>query len=124
MIGAGVFGGYHGAKYAELPDVEFVAVLDPHPDRAASLAQRFGATPFDDLPAFLAAVDVVSIAAPATTHGRLALAALRAGKPIYVEKPIATALDDADAIVVEARRRGLVVACGLLARAAVAAMGL
>jgi len=124
VIGAGVFGGYHAAKYVELPDVTLTAVLDPHPERAAALAERYGAAAFSDLAGFLAAVDVVSIAAPAVTHGALALSVLRAGKPAYVEKPIATALEDADLIVAEAARRALTVACGFLERAAFAAMGL
>ncbi|MGH7022991.1 MAG: Gfo/Idh/MocA family protein [Caulobacteraceae bacterium] len=124
VIGAGVFGGYHAQKYADLPDVTLSAVLDPHPDRAQTLAERFGGQPFADLAPFLAAVDIVSIAAPAIHHGRLALATLNAGKPAYVEKPIATTPEDADAIVAEANRRGLIVACGFLERAAFAAMGL
>jgi len=124
LIGAGVFGGYHAAKYVELPDVTLTAVLDPHPDRAQALAERHGARAFTDLADFLSAVDVVSIAAPAIRHGRLALDVLRAGKPVYVEKPIATSLEDADAIVTEASRRGLTIACGFLERAAFAAMGL
>ncbi|MGA2953667.1 MAG: Gfo/Idh/MocA family oxidoreductase [Caulobacteraceae bacterium] len=124
VIGAGVFGGYHAAKYAELPDVVPMAVLDPHPERAAALAAKCGAHAFADLPGFLAAVDVVSIAAPAIHHGRLAKEVLRAGKSVYVEKPLATSLGDADTIAAEARKRGLVVACGFLERAAFAALGL
>ncbi|HEY2482002.1 MAG TPA: Gfo/Idh/MocA family oxidoreductase [Caulobacteraceae bacterium] len=124
VIGAGVFGGYHAAKYAQSADVDLAAVLDPHPERAGGLAGRFGGRAFADLEAFLAAVDLVSIATPAIHHGRLALAALRAGKHVYVEKPIAVAPEEADAIVAEARGRGLVAACGFLERAAFAALGL
>ena len=124
VIGAGVFGGYHAAKYAELPGVRLAAVLDPHPERAAAIAERFGAQVCQDMAGFLAAVDVVSIAAPAIRHGRLALAALAADKSVYVEKPIAVTLDDADAIVAAARAGGLVAACGFLERAAFEAMGL
>jgi len=124
VIGAGVFGGYHAAKYAELADVELAAVFDPHPERARALADRFGGRAFADLAGFLAAVDVVSIAAPAAAHAGHALAALRAGKPVYVEKPLATSPADADAIIAEARKQGLTVACGFLERAAFAAMGL
>lgn len=124
VIGAGVFGGYHAAKYAELADVTLTAVLDRHPERARSLAGRFAARATDDLPRFLEDVDIVSIATPAIHHGPLALAALRAGKSIYVEKPIAVAPEDADAIIAEARVAGLVAACGFLERAAFAALGL
>jgi predicted dehydrogenase len=124
VIGAGVFGGYHAAKYAQFAEVDLTAVLDPHPERASGLAGRFGGRAFADLEAFLTAVDVVSIATPAIHHGRLALAALRAGKHVYVEKPIAVAPGEADAIVAEARGRELIAACGFLERAAFAALGL
>ncbi len=124
VIGAGVFGGYHAAKYVELDGVTLTAVLDPHPERAAALAERTRARPVADMAEFLSLVDVVSVAAPAVEHGALALAALRAGKHLYVEKPLATALDDADSIAALALSRGLTVACGFLERAAFAALGL
>jgi predicted dehydrogenase len=124
VVGAGVFGGYHAAKYAERADVALTCVMDPDPERARTLAGRFGARDCSELAQMLDAVDVVSICAPAQAHAALALACLRAGKPVYVEKPIATSVADADAIVAQARRGGLVVACGFLERAAFAAMRL
>jgi predicted dehydrogenase len=124
VIGAGVFGGHHAAKYAQLPDVRLTAVTDTHPDRAQALAERFGADHFGSLPEFLEAVDVVSIASPAVAHAMQALAALRAGKHVYVEKPIAISLEDADAIIAAAHEGGLVAACGFLERAAFKVIGL
>jgi predicted dehydrogenase len=124
VIGAGVFGGYHAAKYASLPGVALVGVYDHHLEHAEVLASRQGARAFADEAELIAAVDLVSVATPAVAHAASALAALKAGKAVYVEKPIATTLEDADAIVGEAHRRGLVVACGFLERAGFAAMGL
>jgi predicted dehydrogenase len=124
VVGAGVFGGYHAAKYAQAAGVALTAVLDSHPERARALADVHGVAACADLDALLARVDVVSIAAPAHAHAPLALACLKAGKPVYVEKPIATSLRDADAIVAAGRARGLVVACGFLERALFRAMGL
>ncbi len=124
LIGAGVFGGYHAAKYADLADVRLVAVLDTHPERAGALAGHHDARAFVDLDAFLAAVDIVSIAAPATSHAKLALACLAAGKHVYVEKPLAVTLEEADAVAAAAARAGVVLACGFLERAALRAVGL
>src|ERR1700716_1181570 len=89
VIGAGVFGGYHANQYAKLPGVVLSAVLDTHPDRAAKVAMPLGGRGFNDMAAFLDAVDVVTVASPATFHAQHALAALAAGKPVYIEKPIA-----------------------------------
>jgi predicted dehydrogenase len=124
VVGAGVFGGHHAAKWASFPGVTLAAIHDPDGARAETLARRHGAAAVADPAAFLASVDILSIAAPAGAHGGWALAALKAGKSVYVEKPLATDLAQADAVAAEAARRGLTVACGFLERAAFRAMGL
>src|SRR6185369_10663893 len=112
VIGAGVFGGHHARQYARLEGVALSAVFDPHLERAAALALPLGGRAFQELDAFLEAVDVVTIASPAVFHAGEALAAIEAGKPVYVEKPIAVTLEDARAIQAAAEGRGVVVACG------------
>lgn len=124
VVGAGVFGGHHARKYATLPGTVLAGVYDPHPERSARLTQEFGGQAFQDFDAFLAAVDVVTVASPATHHAEAALAALAAGKPVYVEKPLAVNLEDADRIIAEAARRKLVVACGHQERVLFQTMGL
>jgi predicted dehydrogenase len=124
VIGAGVFGGYHARQYARLPGVVLSAVLDSHPDRAAKVAMPLGGRAFHDMAQFLDAVDVVTIASPATFHAEQALAALQAGKPVYVEKPIATNVLDADKVREAAKARDLVVACGHQERVVFQAIGL
>ena len=124
VIGAGVFGGYHAAKYAALPGVTLCGVYDHHPVHAEALVQRCGGRVFASEAELIAAVDIVSIATPAVAHAGSALAALAAGKPVYVEKPLATSPEDAGGIAEMAQRRGLVAACGFLERAGMAAMGL
>jgi len=124
VIGAGVFGGYHANQYARLPGVALAGVYDHHPAHATALAERTGAAVFASEAELIAAVDIVSVATPASVHAGSVLAALAAGKPVYVEKPIATSPEAADEIVALARRTGLVVACGFLERAGLAAMGL
>src|SRR5258708_12664152 len=87
VIGAGVFGGYHAAKYAEARDVTLTAVLDPHPERAQGLADRFGGQAFADLGAFFAAAGRVPLPTPALHHRPLALTALPPRPPPHVGKP-------------------------------------
>lgn len=124
VIGAGVFGGYHARQYARLPGVALSAVLDPHPDRAATVAMPLGGRAFHEMDAFLEAVDVVTIASPATWHAEQALAAIAAGKPVYIEKPIAVSLADAEKVREAARAAGVIVACGHQERVVFRAMGL
>ncbi|HEY8617355.1 Gfo/Idh/MocA family oxidoreductase [Phenylobacterium sp.] len=124
VIGAGVFGGYHARQYARLDGAVLSAVFDRHPDRAAAVAMPLGGRAFTDLAEFLDAVDVVTVASPATCHAEHALAALKAGKPVYVEKPIAVSLADAEKVRAAAAARGLALACGHQERVVFRAMGL
>ncbi len=124
VIGAGVFGGYHAKQYVRLPGVVLSAVLDTHPDRAAQVAMPLGGRGFNDMAAFLDAVDVVTVASPATFHAEHALAALAAGKLVYIEKPIATSVADGEKVRALAASKGLVVACGHQERVVFQAMGL
>lgn len=124
VAGAGVFGGFHAAKYAAQAGVRLAAVYDHHMAHAEALAARYGAAPFDDYEPFLAAVDAVTLATPAVTHADLGRRALAGGRHLYVEKPLATSDADAEALVALARRAGLTLACGHQERVVFEAMGL
>ncbi|PZQ65163.1 MAG: gfo/Idh/MocA family oxidoreductase [Phenylobacterium zucineum] len=124
VIGAGVFGGYHARQYARLPGVDFAGVFDTHPERAAKVAMPLGGRAFAGLDEFLAEVDVVTIASPATVHAEQALAAIAAGKHVYVEKPIAITVADGEKVRAAAARAGVVAACGHQERVVFQAMGL
>ncbi len=124
VVGAGVFGGHHARKYASLPGVRLAAVLDPHEERAEALAGPLGAAVFEALDPFLDAVDLVTVASPASSHAAIAAAALARGKHVYVEKPLADELAEARALVEAAKQAGLVLACGHQERAVFRAMGL
>ncbi len=125
VIGAGVFGGHHARKYARAKGAVLSAVLDTHhPDRAAALAVPLGGRAFHRMDEFLEACDVVTVASPASVHMEGAMAALAAGKPVYIEKPLAISLADADKIIAEAAKQNLVVACGHQERVVFQAMGL
>ncbi len=124
VAGAGSFGRHHARIYAGLDCVSLAGVFDLHLDRAQAVAEPHGVRGFDDLEALLAEIDVLTIASPATTHAALALAALAAGKAVYVEKPLAVSLGDADKINAAATRAGAVLACGLQERVASKALGI
>jgi predicted dehydrogenase len=124
VVGAGVFGGFHAKKYVELPGIELVGVYDINPDRAAALAAPLAARAFAALDELLAEIDILTIASPAVAHADEALAALKAGKPVYLEKPLAVTLEDADRIIAEATARKLPAAVGHQERVVFQAMGL
>jgi len=89
-----------------------VALCDVAPGRARALAGRYGwLEAYDDLDDLLRRADVeaVLLATPIPLHAAQALAALRAGKHVYVQKTMATTLSGADAVVEAAEAAGLTV---------------
>jgi len=124
VVGAGVFGAHHARKYAAMPGVALTAVLDPHADRTLALAKPLGAEAFTSMDAFLEAVDLVTVACPASSHAAVAVTALARGRHVYVEKPLANSIEEAQVLVTAARDAELVLACGHQERAVFRAMGL
>ncbi len=123
VAGVGHFGRFHALKVVTAQRATLAGVFDPDPARAAVVGAETAspALSFADL---LAASDAVVIAAPAEAHHALASQALRAGRHVLVEKPIAATLAQADDLAALAAERGLVLQVGHLERfsAAFAAM--
>lgn len=129
VAGAGVFGGYHANKYKEAEAagrVRFVGIYDLDKSRAEAAAEKLGVRAFggDEFEAFLAELDVITVAVPAFAHAQVALKALASGVHTYVEKPLAISVEDGDAMVAMASEKGVVLACGHQERAVFEAMGL
>ena len=96
---------------ATLDTVRLCAVTDVDAHRAARLAADHGARHLPDVQALLEDEDVavVVISTPPSTHCELTLSALAAGRHVFCEKPLATSVADARAVVDAAERTGLVV---------------
>ena len=115
VIGAGHFGRFHALKLAASRRAELVGISDLDPARAAVLA-REAKTAAMPLEVLLERADALVIAAPAEAHFPLASQALRAGRHVLVEKPIAASLAEADALAVLAAEQGVVLQVGHLLR--------
>lgn len=123
VVGAGVFGAFHAAKHAASPRADLVGVFDFDGSRAEAVADRCGARAFPDFNSLLAEVDALVVASPAATHFNFAKAALSAGRHVYVEKPVALATGDADALIALAQRKALVLQVGHQERFVLDALG-
>jgi predicted dehydrogenase len=115
VAGAGHFGRYHALKLAASARAELAGVHDRDAGRAALVAAEAGARAlgFEEL---LADCDALVVAVPAAAHHGVAIAALRAGRHVLVEKPIAATLAEADEMADLAAARGLVLQVGHLER--------
>lgn len=90
--------------------IEAVAVCDVVPGRAEAVAEKYGwREAYTDYEQMLARADIecVLIATPIPLHYRQVMAALNAGKHVYVQKTMTTRLDEANDIVATARAKGL-----------------
>jgi myo-inositol 2-dehydrogenase/D-chiro-inositol 1-dehydrogenase len=116
LIGSGRMGAFHGATAAQrLPGARLVAVADPAAGTAERLAAAWGAPAAytDPEEAFGdPAVDAVVIAAPARFHADLVVAAAKAGKAVFCEKPGALSLADLDRALDAVRAAGVVLQIG------------
>jgi predicted dehydrogenase len=94
----------HRRALAGIRGVTLAAAADPDPDARARFARVSGVELCEGADELLGRGDIeaVLICAPTHLHATLALAAAAAGKPFYLEKPIATTLDDARCVVAAA----------------------
>lgn len=112
LIGAGLIASEHAATLRRLEDVELVAVCDLEPGRAKQLAE--GAATYTQWTELLSKerLDTVFVCTPPLTHRDVTVPALEQGIHVYLEKPIARGLRDAQAIVAAAGRSRSVCAVG------------
>jgi predicted dehydrogenase len=110
LVGAGLFGERHAQAYSRHHEVDFAAVCDLDAERARRLAEAYGARRHTtELRDILDDPDIkaVSVATPDHAHRAVAVACAEAGKHILVEKPLATTVEDAEAIVRAAAKAGV-----------------
>lgn len=112
LIGTGWIGRFHAESLAgRVPGATLVAVADPNVEAAQSIgAPRSYADPAELIAD--PAVDAVAISSPAATHTELVVAAARAGKHVFCEKPMALTLDDADRAIRAAADAGVALQVG------------
>jgi len=98
----------HIPEYAENRQVELAAYYDLNIDRARKIAQKYGGKVYSSVAELLAdpTIDAVSVCTANTSHAEISIAALKAGKHVLCEKPMATTLEDCEAMVKTARETG------------------
>jgi len=108
IIGSGFGGAVHAPAYALHPRFEVVAIASPTSAERVARERKIPHA-FASVAEMLEAVDldVVSVASPPFDHHRSVLAALRAGKHVLCEKPLALTLAQAEEMLAEAERAGV-----------------
>jgi predicted dehydrogenase len=97
----------HAPALAATDGVDFTSVWGRNAAAAAELAGRYHATAYPTVPEFLASVDAVAFAVPPDVQAPLAIRAAEAGKHLLLEKPVAIAEADADALASAVEQAGV-----------------
>lgn len=122
MIGNGGFTDFLLRSWKGMPDVEVTAIAARDAARLRETAERHGIAGvyagadawrrmLDEAP-----VDIVVVATPPSLHAEMTLAAIAAGKAVLCEKPLATTVEDAEAVARAARERGVPVTVNYVMR--------
>ena len=104
FMGAGFIAGIHAEVLARDPRVSVHAVIDPDLQRVTTFALNTGAAVVPSLDDLLGEVDALYICTPNALHADVAIHALDAGVSVFSEKPMATSLDDARAVLDASQR--------------------
>ncbi len=110
ILGSGAIAAVHADAYLQYPDrCEIRAVCDLYPEKAQDLIDRKGLTAalaYGKIEEVLARADIdaVSICLPPSAHADIAVKALEQGKHVLVEKPMASSLEECDAMIAAAKR--------------------
>jgi predicted dehydrogenase len=117
VIGAGIMGSNHARVLANLPDTTLVGIVDPLPEHRARATEFAGCRAFASLDELIGeGVDAVTIAAPTHLHHEIALTCIQRHIHVLVEKPIASTVEEGEAIVAASRRAGVTLMVGHVER--------
>lgn len=116
VIGTGYLGRHHARIYSALDDAELAWVSDIDSRRGEEIARTYGCRAAERFEELLPECNAVSIVTPTTTHYDISMECIRAGKDIFIEKPITDEAGRAKEIVEEAGHRNVIVQVGHVER--------
>lgn len=118
VLGCGGFGIFALQQFMQVPGVRLAGVAGTSRDEARRVAARFGVDRISSQEELLANpdVDLVYVNTPPFLHAEQVRAALEAGKHVLVEKPLATTVEEGEALLQLAQERGRIVATNLMQR--------
>jgi predicted dehydrogenase len=112
VIGVGHLGRHHVRLLGGMPRVELVAAVDLVAERARAAVEGTSASALEHYHDVIGSVDAVTIAVPTSGHLAIALECLQRGVHVLVEKPMASSVAEADAMVAAAASAGVRLAVG------------
>ncbi|MCE5194910.1 MAG: Gfo/Idh/MocA family oxidoreductase [Nitrospiraceae bacterium] len=116
VIGTGYLGQHHARIYSEIEGVKLTALIDIDKKRAEELASKYKSKAYSNYKDIIKSLDAVNIVTPTISHYEIALACLRLGKDVLVEKPITFDVAQADCLINEAEKNKCILQVGHIER--------
>ena len=99
VFGTGHLGKFHLNNWKEIDGVELVGFYDPDDETAKAVSEQYGLKRFEDEESLLDAADAVDIVTPTQYHFSLCERAIKKGRHVFVEKPMANTIEEAMELV-------------------------
>ena len=99
VFGVGHLGKFHLNNWKEIAGAELVGFYDPHDETAKEVSEKYQLPRFLDADALMDACDAIDIVAPTNFHFEWCEKAIKKGKHVFVEKPLANTMDEARQLV-------------------------
>lgn len=107
VIGVGHLGKFHLNNWKEIPGVELVGFYDPHDDTAIAVSDKYQLPRFLDADELINVCDAIDIVAPTNFHFEWCEKAIKKGKHVFVEKPLANTMEEARQLVKFVKESGV-----------------
>lgn len=107
VFGVGHLGKFHVNNWLEIPGVEITGFYDPNDATAREVVEKYNLTRFLDPDALIEAVDAIDVVAPTNYHFEWCEKAIKKGKHVFVEKPLANTMEEARQLVKLAEESGI-----------------
>jgi len=116
VLGVGHLGKFHLNNWLEIPGVELIGFYDPHDETALAVAEKYGLRRFKEMEELIEQADVIDVVTPTDQHFICCEKAIRKGKHVFVEKPLANTMDEARELVKLAAESGIKLQVGHVER--------
>lgn len=116
VFGTGHLGKFHLNNWKEIEGVKLVGFYEPVEQTAKEVIEKYGIKRYTDIEKFIDACDAVDIVAPTNHHYYLCEKAIRKGKHVFVEKPLAHTIEEGRHLVEMAREANIKMQVGHVER--------
>jgi len=116
IFGVGHLGKFHITNWKEIEGVKIIGFFDPNNDNANEVINTHGLKRFSDEEKLIEACDVIDVITPTDLHYEVCMMAIRKGKHVFVEKPLAHTLQEGKDLVNMVREAGVKMQVGHVER--------